>query len=91
MNLSGMGPLVCVLLCLHGDGYEDDGRDCAAGEIGMIVIHDLANIGSISAIETADLGRRVEDGFEVLGRQVGAEERGCSIAADIMLGTSERS
>ncbi len=67
------------------------GRDCAEGEPGMIVILDLANVGSVSAIETADLGRRVEDGFEVLGRQAGAEERGCSIATDIMLGAAEPS
>jgi len=67
------------------------GVDCAEGEPGMIVILDLANVGSVSAIETADLGRQVEDGFEILGRQAGAEERGCSIAADLMLGAMERS
>ena len=61
------------------------------GEIGMVVIHDLANTGSIAAIETADLGREVLNpqgqsiGFEVLGREQDAEERGCSIAADEML------
>jgi hypothetical protein len=52
---------------------------------GMIVIHDLANTGSIAALQTADLGRLVPgapDGFEVLGRASDAEERGCSIAAD---------
>ena len=43
----------------------------------------------IAAISRADLGRAVEDGFEVLGRADGAEERGCSIAADIMLGDGE--
>ena len=43
---------------------------------------------SRQAVETADLGRRVEDGFEVLGRAPGAEARGCSIAADAMLASS---
>ena len=63
------------------------GRDAAPGEPGIITIHDLANTGSIAAIQTADLGRPNEDdGFEVLGREAGAEERGCSIAADLMLG-----
>ena len=65
----------------------ETGRDAAPGQPGVIAIHDLANTGSVAAIETADLGRRIEDGFDVLGRQPGAEERGCSIAADVMLGT----
>jgi hypothetical protein len=63
------------------------GREALPGEPGIITIHDLANTGSIAAIQTADLGRANRDGgFEVLGRQPGAEERGCSIAADLMLG-----
>jgi len=63
-----------------------NGHDVPDGQVGMIAIHDLANTGSVAAILTADLGRRVADGFEVLGREPGAEERGCSIAADAMLG-----
>jgi hypothetical protein len=65
--------------------------DVAEGEVGMVVIHDLANTGSVAAIETADLGRRITDetgapiGFEILGRDPSAEARGCSIAADSML------
>lgn len=72
------------------------GLDVAAEETGMIVIHDLANTGSVAAIQTADLGRIVRDetgseiGFAVLGRFEGAEERGCSIATDIMLDASRR-
>jgi len=63
------------------------------GEPGMVVIYDLANSGSVAAIQTADLGRAVPvpgggpPGFEILGRRPGAEARGCSIAADEMLGT----
>ncbi|MEE3325765.1 MAG: hypothetical protein VX252_00345 [Myxococcota bacterium] len=63
-------------------------REVAPGEVGMVTLHDLANTGSIAAIQTADLGREIPgdpSGFEVLGRQPGAEERGCSIAADEML------
>jgi hypothetical protein len=63
---------------------ETDG-DAAPGAAGVLRIHDLANTGSVAAIETADLGRAVADGFEVLGRAPGAEARGCSIAADEML------
>ncbi len=69
-------------------------EDVQAGEIGMILIQDLANTGSIAAIQTADLGREILDdearsiGFEVIGRAEGAEARGCSIATDIMLEAS---
>ena len=72
------------------------GQDVGPGEVGMIVIHDLANTGSVAAIQTADLGRIVRDeagreiGFSVLGRFEGAEERGCSIATDIMLDASRQ-
>jgi len=68
--------------------------DVEAGEVGMILIHDLANTGSVAAIQTADLGQAVLDakdrviGFEVIGRAEGAEARGCSIATDIMLEAS---
>jgi hypothetical protein len=56
------------------------------GEIGAVQIFDLANTGSVLAIQTADLGREVAGGFEVIGREAGAEARGCSIAADELLG-----
>ncbi|MCP5059869.1 MAG: long-chain fatty acid--CoA ligase [bacterium] len=61
------------------------GNEVGRGEAGVIRILDLANIGSILAIQTADLGTTQGDGFEVLGRARGAEARGCSIAADEML------
>ena len=63
----------------------ETGEECAPGEIGAIAVTDLANTGSVSAILTADLGRSLADGFEVLGREPGAEARGCSIASDTML------
>ncbi|MFO0689346.1 MAG: hypothetical protein U0900_11620 [Myxococcota bacterium] len=70
----------------------DTGLDVPTGEVGLIVIHDLANTGSVAAIQTADLGRLLPAasgpetiGFDVLGRAAGAEQRGCSIAVDAML------
>ena len=60
----------------------DEARD---GEIGVVTVLDLANTGSVLSIQTADLGRALGDGFEVIGREPGAEDRGCSIAADEML------
>jgi len=61
------------------------GKEAARGEIGSVRVLDLANTGSVCAIQTADLGRRLAGGFEILGREEGAEARGCSIAADLLL------
>jgi hypothetical protein len=61
------------------------GGEVAPGERGRIAVLDLANTGSVCALETADLGRATADGFEVVGRDPDAEERGCSIGADALL------
>jgi len=61
------------------------GDELPEGARGNILMLDLANTGSVAALQTADLGRRLGDGFEVLGRESGAEARGCSIAADVLL------
>ena len=63
----------------------ETGRDVTPGDSGIVVIHDLVNTGNIAAIQTADLGKQVNAGFEIEGRIQDAEARGCSIAADIML------
>lgn len=55
------------------------------GETGLLRHHDLANVFSMSAIQTEDLGREVDGGFELLGRAAGAPPRGCSIAMDMFL------
>jgi hypothetical protein len=56
----------------------ETGREVAEGEIGLIRIFDLANVFSVAAIQTEDLGVRRGDGFELLGRAQLAEPRGCS-------------
>jgi hypothetical protein len=61
------------------------GAEVTHGALGRIAVLDLANTGSVSALETADLGRATADGFEVIGRDPDAEERGCSIGADALL------
>jgi hypothetical protein len=66
-------------------------RDVAKGGTGVLVHYDLANTGSVLAIMTSDLGVIVDGGFRVLGRLSGAEARGCSLAADALLSTSEAS
>jgi hypothetical protein len=52
------------------------------GEVGMLVHYDLANCGSVMAVETEDLGCRVAEGFDVVGRAPGAEARGCSLTVE---------
>jgi hypothetical protein len=58
----------------------------APGEEGIARIVDLANVDSVVAVQTADRVRVAEDGVELLGRLAGAPPRGCSLAADEMLG-----
>ncbi|UCC72768.1 MAG: long-chain fatty acid--CoA ligase [Gemmatimonadota bacterium] len=55
---------------------------CAEGRVGLLRHLDLANLDSVAAIQTDDLGVAGVGGFELLGRAAGAELRGCSIAMD---------
>jgi hypothetical protein len=59
----------------------ETGREVAEGETGLLRIFDLANVFSVAAIQTEDLGVRRGDGFELLGRAKLAEPRGCSLMA----------
>ena len=64
----------------------ETGGEVAVGETGTVRLFDLANIGSVLAIQTQDLAVRRPDGtFELLGRDPAALPRGCSRAADEML------
>jgi len=58
--------------------HPETGHDVAEGEAGLLRIHDLANVWSVAALETGDLGRIRGDTFELLGRTTDAEPRGCS-------------
>lgn len=55
------------------------------GEVGVLRHLDLANIDRPFVVQTDDLGRCVEGGFEVLGRAVNANDRGCSITVDALI------
>ena len=57
----------------------ETGHEVAEGETGLIRIFDLANVFSVAAIQTEDLGVRRGDGFELIGRAQLAEPRGCSL------------
>ncbi|HEX2202565.1 MAG TPA: hypothetical protein VHG91_04690 [Longimicrobium sp.] len=60
-------------------------RPLPHGEVGVLRHLDLANLDSVAAIQTADLGVTAPGGFRVLGRATGAEARGCSLAMDDLL------
>jgi hypothetical protein len=59
----------------------ETGREAAEGETGLLRVFDLANVYSVMAIQTEDLGVRRGDGFELIGRAERAEPRGCSLNA----------
>ncbi len=59
----------------------ETGREVAQRETGLIRIFDLANVYSVMAIQTEDLGVRRDEGFELLGRAALAEPRGCSLTS----------
>jgi hypothetical protein len=57
----------------------ETGSEVAEAETGLIRIVDLANVFSVGAIQTEDLGIRRGHGFELVGRAQLAEPRGCSL------------
>ncbi len=52
---------------------------------GLLQHLDLANLYSVSAVLTEDVGRPRENGFRVQGRSPGAEPRGCSLTMEELL------
>ena len=56
------------------------------GELGILAHYDLANLGSVCGVLTEDVGRAVPGGFQLRGRNPGAEPRGCSLAMEDFLG-----
>jgi hypothetical protein len=58
------------------------GREVPAGTVGCLRHLDLANLGSVLAVQTEDLGRVRDGGIELLGRVPGAVSRGCSLLVD---------
>lgn len=57
----------------------------APGEAGILCHIDLANLDSVAAILTEDVGVAAGTGFRLLGRAEGAEPRGCSLAMEELL------
>ena len=61
------------------------GREAKKGCAGLLRHFDLANRGSVLAVQTEDMGRVVGSGFELLGRASGPELRGCSLSYEEFL------
>jgi hypothetical protein len=59
----------------------ETGREVRDGETGLIRLFDLANVRSVLAIQTEDIGVRRGERFELLGRATQSEPRGCSLMA----------
>ena len=57
----------------------ETGDEVNEGGTGLLQIFDLANVFSVAAIQTEDLATKRGNGFELLGRGIMAEPRGCSL------------
>lgn len=60
-------------------------HEVTTGVPGLLCHYDLANLGSVMAVLTEDIGVGIAGGFRVLGRVPGAEPRGCSLALEELL------
>lgn len=52
------------------------------GTVGLLRFVDLANVSSVVAVQTADIGVVTSAGVALRGRAVGAVARGCSLAVE---------
>src|SRR6185295_9027939 len=58
------------------------GQDSIAGQPGLLTHFDLANVDSVMAVQTEDMGTREGDSFLLHGRAPEAEIKGCSLHAE---------
>jgi hypothetical protein len=73
----------CPTLRVVATEVTDPFTRVAHGRTGVLNIIDLANIDTVSFIQTEDVGRVFADGhFEVLGRMDAAEMRGCNLMVE---------
>ena len=64
------------------------GEEVPKGRPGLLRHFDLANRGSVMAIQTEDVGMAVGDGFRLTGRASGSELRGCSLSYESLIGSA---
>jgi len=69
---------------------DERGAGVAPGEIGTLRHFDLANRSSVLAVQTEDRGYAVEGGIVLLGRDLDAPSRGCSLDAEELLALRDR-
>jgi phenylacetate-coenzyme A ligase PaaK-like adenylate-forming protein len=77
-------PLWMKTLIVH----PESGESVKEGESGVLRHFDLANVDSVLAIQTEDMGRAEGAGFHFMGRAEGADLKGCSLAAEKFLAVS---
>lgn len=65
-------------------------QEVPAGQSGILRHFDLANCGSVIAIQTDDMGYLTGSGFEITGRAPGAEARGCALALEEFLAVQKK-
>ena len=61
------------------------GRPTPSGKPGLLRHFDLANVDSVLAIQTEDVGIEEENGFVLQGRDPSAEVKGCSLSAEAFI------
>lgn len=76
-----VGPSWVRTRILHPETLDD----VPQGGEGLLCHVDLANLRSVMAVLTSDVGVRTGKGFRVLGRAPGAEPRGCSLVMEELL------
>jgi Acyl-protein synthetase, LuxE len=65
-------------------------EECPEGTVGLLCHLDLANVGSVAAVLTEDIGVRVGDGFVLSGRAPGSDARGCSLVMEEIMRAGAR-
>lgn len=65
-------------------------RPVPDGEPGLLRFVDLANLDSVVAVQTSDLGIIRPEGVELIGRAPGATPRGCSLAIEELRKIAQR-
>lgn len=74
---------------LRSYAVDAAGKRLPPGTVGALVHVDLANRSSCVSVLTEDLGAVFEDGLLLIGREHGADLRGCSLDAEALVRVSQ--
>lgn len=64
------------------------GQESSGAGAGILKHVDLANLGSVMAVQSEDLGKKEGRGFKLLGRAPGSDLRGCSLNYEALVRSS---